>query len=101
MLDPVGTPEKRGLEGCAAKPVDQLQPAGRVRVPEETRFICGNEVAWVMENHTPANGRVFRSIETFRFEPDGAVLIRTFYVVPPASDATLGPLFQTYLPEAD
>jgi len=100
MLDPVGTPEKRGFEACAAQPFDLFQPTVRFHVPEETRFICGSEVAWVMENHTPANARVFRSIETFRFEPDGGVVIRTFYVVPPASDATLGGLFQAYLPDA-
>jgi hypothetical protein len=100
MLDPVGTPEKRGFEACAAAPFDLFQPTIRFRVPEETRFICENEVAWVMENHTPATGRVFRSIETFRFDSDGSVAIRTYYIVPPASDATLGSLFQTYLPDA-
>lgn len=102
MLDPVGTPEKRGFEACAAQPFDLFQPTVRFHVPEETRFICGSEVAWVMENRATSGGktRVFRSIETFRFEPDGSVVIRTYYVVPPASDAALGELFQTYLPEA-
>ena len=32
MFDPVGTPMKRGLVGCALEPFDLWQPAG-VRVP--------------------------------------------------------------------
>jgi hypothetical protein len=99
MLDPVGTPEKRGFEACASKPYDLFQPVLRLVVPEATRFICANEVAWVMENHFALEGErvVMRSIENFRFEADGSVAIRTFYDVP-RSDSPLGRLFARYLP---
>jgi len=39
------------------------------------------------------------SIETYRFEENGDVNIRTYYKVPQHSDAEMGELFQTYLPE--
>ena len=75
MLDPVGTPEKRGFEECAAQPYDLFQPGLRLVVPAATKFICSNEVAWVMENHFTVEGEliVMRSIEEFRFEADGSV----------------------------
>ena len=38
------------------------------------------------------------SIETYRFEPDGSVVIRTFYKVPQHGDGQIGGLFKTYLP---
>jgi hypothetical protein len=99
MLDPVGTPEKRGFEQCASAPYDLFQPALRLVVPEATKFVCGSEVAWVMENHFTVDGRVIvmRSIESFRFEPDGSVWIRTYYDVP-KSDSPLGRFFSKYLP---
>jgi len=100
MLDPVGTPEKRGFEACAAKPFDLFQPSVKFHISEGSLFICANEVAWLMENHATIDGRtaVHRSIETYRFEPDGSVVIRTFYDVP-QPDSALGDLFQVYLPE--
>ena len=101
MLDPVGTPEKRGFEACTSKPFDLFQPTIRFHVAEGNRFICGNEVAWVMENHASVGGHETTaiSIETFRFEPDGSVVIRTYYKVPPRSDEAMGGLFEQYLPE--
>ena len=101
MLDPVGTPEKRGFEECASKAFDHFQPTLKFHVAEGTTFICGNEVAWLMENHVAADGgtTVLRSIETFRFEPDGSVVIRTYYDVPPPANDELGNLFQVYLPK--
>lgn len=101
MLDPVGTPEKRGFENCASKPYDLFQPKIKLKVVEGTRFICGNEVAWLMENHMTGDGRtvVNLSIETFRFERDGSVVIRTYYRVPPRSDDEIGAIFKEYLPE--
>ena len=100
MLDPVGTPEKRGFEECAAQPYDLFQPGLRLVVPAATKFICANEVAWVMENHFTVEGEliVMRSIEEFRFEADGSVAIRTFYDVP-KPDSPLGRFFfSKYLP---
>jgi hypothetical protein len=41
------------------------------------------------------------SIETYRFEPDGSVVIRTYYEVPAHTDDVLGNMFKEYLPEVD
>jgi hypothetical protein len=100
MLDPVGTPAKHGFEDCALKSFDLFQPNVRFRIQPGTLFICDNEVAWLLENHFVENGenRMAFSIETYRFEPDGSVVIRTFYNVPAHSAGDLGKLFQTYLP---
>ena len=101
MLDPVGTPEKHGFEDCALKSFDLFQPRVRFKIAEGTLFICENEVAWLLENHITVDDRTFvgLSIETYRFEPDGSVLIRTYYRVPDRTDDELGEMFQTYLPE--
>ena len=101
MLDPVGTPEKRGFEDCALKSFDLFQPRVKFTIADGTLFICDNEVAWLLENQITADGRTFvgLSIETYRFEPDGSVVIRTYYRVPARTDDDLGEMFKTYLPE--
>ena len=101
MLDPVGTPEKRGFESCCAGPFDLFQPKVRFRIQPGSLFICGNEVAWLLENHVSADGgsHVHLSIETYRFEPDGSCVIRTYYRVPAPGDGALGALFESYLPD--
>lgn len=104
MLDPVGTPEKRGFEACCAAPFDLFQPKVRFRIQDGTLFVCGNEVAWLLENHFTDGGatQVHRSIETYRFEPDGSCVIRTYYRVPSADDPSgMGQLFDSYLPERE
>lgn len=100
MLDPVGTPQKRGFQHCALDSFDLFQPTVKYRIAPGTMFICGAEVAWLMENHIDQGGeqRLGLSIETYRFGEDGSVDIRTFYKVPQHSDGPLGTLFQTYLP---
>jgi hypothetical protein len=102
MLDPVGTPEKRGFEECALASFDLFQPSVRFAIVEGTLMICGNEVAWLLENHIETKGgrpRVGLSIETYRFEPDGSVVIRTYYRVPTHGDEDLGEHYQQYLPD--
>jgi hypothetical protein len=101
MLDPVGTPEKRGFEHCALDSWDLFQKRVTFRILDGTLFICGNEVAWTLENSINADGQTHRalSIETYRFEPDGSVVIRTYYKVPERTKDELGQMFQTYLPE--
>ena len=101
MLDPVGTPEKRGFEHCALDSWDLFQKRVKFRIVDETLFICGNEVAWTLENSITADGKTHSalSIETYRFEPDGSVVIRTYYQVPERTNDELGQMFQTYLPE--
>jgi hypothetical protein len=100
MHDPVGTPEKKGFEECCLGPWDLFQPRVRFRIQDGSLFICGNEVAWLLENQITADGEttVHKSIETYRFEPDGSVVIRTWYRVPERSDDELGQMFQQYLP---
>ena len=101
MLDPVGTPEKRGFQECALDSYDLFQPHVRFKIAEGTLFICDNEVAWLLENHikTKEEEIVGLSIETYRFEEDGSVTIRTYYRVPERTDDTLGDMFKVYLPE--
>lgn len=102
MLDPVGTPEKRGFEHCALDSWDLFQPRVRFHIAPGTLFVCGNEVAWLLENHIIHDGQktVGLSIETYRFGGDGSVVIRTWYRVPARGDDELGTMFQTYLPES-
>lgn len=101
MLDPVGTPEKQGFEHCCLDSWDLFQGRVRFRIPEGCLFVNGNEVAWLLENQITADGEtiVARSIETYRFEPDGSVVIRTWYRVPDRGEHELGQMFETYLPE--
>jgi len=101
MLDPVGTPEKRGFELCALKSWDLFQARVKFRILDGTLLICANEVAWVLENTITADGKTTAalSIETYRFEPDGSVVIRTYYKVPERTKDELGQMFQNYLPE--
>lgn len=100
MVDPVGTTPKSGFEGCASEPYDLFQPTMTFRVDPSTRFVCGNEVAWVMENRIEKDGQVelLLSIETYIFGSDGSVEIRTHYDVPDADNEVAGELFQKYLP---
>lgn len=101
MFDPVGTPEKRGFETCALASWDLFQARVKFRIAQGSLFFNGNEVAWLLENTITADGRtvVARSIETYRFDEDGSVLIRTYYDVPARTQDELGQMFQTYLPE--
>jgi hypothetical protein len=52
-----------------------------------------------MHNHFTIDGQkvVMLSIETFRFDADGSVTMRTYYDVP-GPDSPLGKLFARYLP---
>ena len=104
MLDPVGTPEKFGFEDCCSKSYDLFQPNVKFEIKPGTLFICGNEVAWLLENHfrTPeGEEKVGRSIETYAFRDDGSVDVRTWYKVPERTDDELGDIFKEYLPEGE
>ncbi|MFK7732988.1 MAG: hypothetical protein AB8B48_15315 [Pseudomonadales bacterium] len=103
MLDPVGTPEKFGFKHCCEDSWDLFQPNVKFHIPKESLFVLANEVCWVMNNHVTKNGEVFvePSIESFRFEPDGSLVIRTWYRIPKHNDGELGEMFQTYLPDND
>ncbi|MFT6051814.1 MAG: hypothetical protein ACI9B9_001457 [Halioglobus sp.] len=101
MLDPVGTPPKRGFKSCCEDSWDLFQPRVRFKIQPGTLFVCGNEVAWCLENHFdgPGGAQVQYSLETYQFSEDGSVDIRTYYRVPPHDDESLGDIFQDYLPE--
>ena len=101
MLDPVGTPEKNGFKSCCADSWDLFQPRVRFRIQPGTLFVCGNEVAWCLENHFdgPEGPQVQYSLETYIFGDNGSVNIRTYYRVPTHKDESIGDIFQQYLPE--
>lgn len=82
MEDPVGTRVKRGGEECWTGPWELWNPITKFSLRDV--FICGNEVAFVNDNHVTHEGKesVSPSIETYRFEPDGSVVIRTWWDVP-------------------
>ncbi|HAC80826.1 MAG: nuclear transport factor 2 family protein [Candidatus Binatia bacterium] len=101
MLDPVGTPEKHGFDACAKEPWNLFNARVRFKHHNDIIFVNGNELAWVLENQITTDDKTFigKSIETFRFEEDGSVTIRTWYDVPERKPTELGDMFQTYLPE--
>lgn len=49
-----------------------------------TAVVNGNEMAWVCENHfgTELNVGIAHSIETFAWDDDGNLLIKTYYPMP-------------------
>jgi hypothetical protein len=101
MLDPVGTPEKVGFKHCCEDSWDLFQPRVRFKIQEGTLFVCGNEVAWCLENHFdgPDGEQVQYSLETYVYGEDGSLFIRTYYRVPAHQDDSIGDLFEEYLPE--
>ena len=100
MLDPVGTPEKLGGDQCWSDSWDLFQARVKFKIADGCLFFNGNEVAWTLENHITAdnNTSIGLSIETYRFEEDGSVTIRTYYKVPARTDDELGKMFKEYLP---
>lgn len=101
MLDPVGTPQKRGFKSCCEDSWDLFQPRVRFNIQPGTLFVCANEVAWCLENHFegPDGPKLQYSLETYLFGDDGSVNIRTYYRVPPHSDENIGDIFEVYLPD--
>ena len=101
MLDPVGTPEKQGFKSCCEDSWDLFQARVRFKIQPGTLFVCANEVAWCLENHFegPDGSQVKYSLETYQFQENGDVNIRTYYRVPAHSDENLGDIFEAYLPE--
>jgi len=101
MLDPVGTPEKKGFQSCCEDSWDLFQSRVRFNIAPGTLFVCANEVAWCLENHFEGSEgpQVQYSIETYVFGKDSSVNIKTYYRVPSHSDEHLGDIFQAYLPE--
>ncbi len=55
--------------------------------------VNGNEMAWVCENRFGAepNVQIAYSIETFAWDDDGNLLIKTYYPMPESVDAESDP----------
>ena len=101
MFDPVGTPRKTGFESCCLESWELFNSRVRFRIQPGTLFVLGNTVAWLLENHITVDGKeiVGLSIETYEFQEDGSLDIKTWYHVPERTEDELGQMFQEYLPE--
>ncbi|MEH6550295.1 MAG: hypothetical protein V7744_09960 [Pseudomonadales bacterium] len=102
MLDPVGTPEKFGFKNCCTDSFDLFNDHVKFEIREESLFILGNTVAWVMNNIISSSGKegVAKSIETFQFEPDGSLIIKTWYDVSGATSGRIKESMSEYLPDS-
>jgi hypothetical protein len=82
MFDPVGTEEKHGFDTATADAFDAFQSILKIKML--TVQVNGDEMAWVCENYfgTEPNLQMAYSIETFAWDEDGNLLIKTFYPMP-------------------
>lgn len=82
MFDPVGTEMKRGFDAATGDAFDTFQPL--LVIEMVTVQVNGNEMAWVCRNHfgAPPNVEVAYSIETFAWDDQGDLLIKTYYPMP-------------------
>jgi hypothetical protein len=102
MLDPVGTPEKFGFKNCCEDSYDLFHDHVKFEIQTDSFFILGNTVAWVMNNIISSSGKTGRakSIETFQFESDGSLIIKTWYDVSGATSGKIKESMSTYLPDS-
>ena len=82
MFDPVGTEEKHGFDTATSEAFDIFQSILKIKMV--TVQVNGNEMAWVCENYfgTEPNIQMAYSIETFAWDNDGNLLIKTYYPMP-------------------
>lgn len=82
MFDPVGTKEKHGFDAATSEAFDMFQPMLRIKMV--TVQVNGDEMAWVCENTfgTEPDVATAYSIETFAWDRDGNLLIKTYYPMP-------------------
>jgi hypothetical protein len=82
MFDPVRTEEKHGFDTATSEAFDLFQSILKIKMV--TVQVNGNEMAWVCENHFGAepNIQMAYSIETFAWDVDGSLLIKTYYPMP-------------------
>jgi hypothetical protein len=99
MFDPVGTPEKSGFKHCCTDSCDLFQDHVKFESPEGTLFVLGNTVAWKMHNIITSSGktRTAKSLETYHFEPDESLQIRTRCDVSDARSGEIGASMRKYL----
>ena len=82
MFDPVGTRPKHGFDVAMSRAFDQFQPVTELHMV--TVKVNGDEMAWVIENRFRTGDRVLTSlsIETFRWDEQGDLVIKTYYDMP-------------------
>lgn len=82
MFDPVGTKEKRGFAHATTEAYDMFQP--HLKMQMVTVQVNGDEMAWTIDNRFTMNGETLQtySIETFAWDADGNLTIKTYYDLP-------------------
>jgi hypothetical protein len=82
MFDPVGTQEKRGFQTATSEAFDTFQSILKIKML--TVQVNGDEMAWVCENFfgTEPDVQTAYSIESFAWDQDGNLLIKTYYPMP-------------------
>ena len=82
MFDPVGTKPKHGFDVAMSRAFDQFQPVTELHMV--TVKANGPEMAWVIDNRSRTGDRVLTSlsIETFRWDDQGDLVIKTYYAMP-------------------
>ena len=82
MFDPVGTKEKHGFDHATSEAYDMFQSV--LEMYMLTVKVNGNEMAWVIESHFGTDEQISKtlSIETFRWDENGDLLIKTYYELP-------------------
>ena len=82
MFDPVGTEEKHGFATATSEAFDTFQSILTIKML--TVQVNGEEMAWVCENFfgTAPDVQSAYSIETFAWDADGNLLIKTYYPMP-------------------
>lgn len=82
LFDPVGTEEKTGFDTAFTENWSRFQSILKLRVL--TVQVNGDEMAWVIENYfgVEPNVEMGYSIETFAWDADGNLLIKTYYAMP-------------------
>ena len=91
MFDPVGTEEKLGFDTATGDAFDMFQSI--LKITMITVQVNGDEMAWVCENSfgTEPNVQTAYSIETFAWDGDGNLLIKTYYPMPETIGADSDP----------
>jgi hypothetical protein len=82
MYDPVGTKAKHGFDHATGEAFDMFQAINKMYML--TVKVNGNEMAWVIENHFGTGDDISKtySIETYAWDDDGNLTIKTYYEVP-------------------
>jgi hypothetical protein len=91
MFDRVGTEEKHGFDAATSKAFDTFHSILKIKML--TVQVNGNEIAWVCQNFfgTEPNVQSTYSIETFSWDDNGDLLIKTCYPMPKSVGADSDP----------